>query len=1448
MSIARRSLQVVAFICSLVVGVASMAVIVTQTTWFKEWLRGFIVRQADDYVNGRLSIGRLDGNLFFGVELEDVDVTMNGRKVVEIQDIGLDYNAFTFLGGDVVLDDLRLNRPTLRLERTAEGWNLARLIKARTPDPDEPKSRRSIAIGEIGVSGGMLHIEEGAVGTSGVDVPARIEELNASVGVTSDADALTVDVGHVSLRAQEPRLGINDLSGTITRTADEVRIDNVSLRTEESSLRIDGTIRNIESGTPAVDVTATSDKLALDEIARVVTALRGYQLQPAFEVRAQGPADRLDVALNVREQSLGNVVGDLTVDALAPGRRVAGTLKMEHLNVGPIARSETLTSDITGRARVDLAMPSGRMPLSGTYSIDASRAQVAGYEVRDLAATGRIDGRTIRVDANAAAYGGRASAAGTVTTGTPLALDLQGRASDVDLRNLPAQLDAPGVPSDLQLEYRLTGRGRVFSGDVKLESSTLAGATIAPGTTASFRVGGGPPSYTARGAVSGLDLQEVGGGFGIEALAEDRFASRLNATFTVEGSGGGTHPLTLDASGELTDSALFGGSVPRMDVAAQIAGPDLKVRALGQVERIDPSVPSGNPRIAGNVTGAVDVNATLRHFRQGVTLDSVEAAGRVNLGQSDVAGLDLDSAVVDGRYGGRAGEINQLSIAGPDVNARAEGTLALGTSGSSNLTVHFDSPSLGRIGELVGQPIKGAAVVDATVTGNGDALQAAGTLNGSNIGYGDNEALNLETTFAVDVPGLEASKAAVKADSHATFLEIGGQTITELTASTTYRGDRLEFTAKAQEGLRALEAGGAVVLHTDHREVHLQDLALRAEDVMWRTPPGSEVAVQWGGGQIEVKDLRLVSGDQQLAVNGAIGSPGASLAVRAENVDIAQLDQLVLLNHGMSGRLDVTATVSGATDAIRAQGEFSLTQGAFRDFTFQSLGGDVKYGGSGITVDVRLQQDPEHWLTASGYLPTALFQSARRGEEAKTPAEGSHIDLRVESSRIDLGVIQGFTQYVTNVTGALQADVRVTGTSQDPDMNGAIEIQGGALTIPDLGTAYTGIDTRIELRPEAVSIREMRIVDEHQKVLTVGGTLGVEERAVGSVDISITSEDFEVIDNDLADLKLDTNVKVTGNVRAPRVVGTVEVETGTIDVAEVLELTTSDPYELEPTTMWGPPAPEDEAPQPSVFDGLDLDVSLSIPSNLVLQGSDIRPANAPISIGDANVTVGGLLQIRKPRGTSDVRLVGEVNTVRGNYEFQGRRFELMRDGRIRFAGGDEINPLLDLRARRVISGVETFVNVGGTMREPELRFSSNPPLGEADILSLIVFNSPINELGEGQQVSLAERAGALAGGYLASGLAQSIGSALELDEFEIQAQGETGGPTLTVGEQVGEKLFFRVRQAFGAAQMTEFILEYQIADYLRLQGAVAETAGGTQRLMFRRVERAGLDLIFFFSY
>src|SRR5262249_14593961 len=130
------------------------------------------------------------------------------------------------------------------------------------------------------------------------------------------------------------------------------------------------------------------------------------------------------------------------------------------------------------------------------------------------------------------------------------------------------------------------------------------------------------------------------------------------------------------------------------------------------------------------------------------------------------------------------------------------------------------------------------------------------------------------------------------------------------------------------------------------------------------------------------------------------------------------------------------------------------------------------------------------------------------------------------------------------------------------------------------------------------------------------------------------------------------------------------------------------------------------------------------------------------------------------------------------------------DGTIRFDGLDLTNPLLDIKARRIIQGVEADVNIRGPLKQPELVLTSIPPQEQADILSLIVFNQPINQLGEGDQLSLAMRAQGIATSALAGQLAQSIGQALNLDTFEIDVVPEQGrGPQVTIGQQLGQNLY-----------------------------------------------------------
>ena len=235
-----------------------------------------------------------------------------------------------------------------------------------------------------------------------------------------------------------------------------------------------------------------------------------------------------------------------------------------------------------------------------------------------------------------------------------------------------------------------------------------------------------------------------------------------------------------------------------------------------------------------------------------------------------------------------------------------------------------------------------------------------------------------------------------------------------------------------------------------------------------------------------------------------------------------------------------------------------------------------------------------------------------------------------------------------------------------------------------------------------------------------------------------------------------------------------------------------------------------------------MNLVIQVPDNLILRGRGLRTNTSAVGLGDVNLTAGGDFTLVR-EGTAPPVLIGTIETVRGNYDFQGRRFQVLRDGTITFRGETPVDPALNVTAERVISGIVAHVTVSGTMREPQVALSSQPPLDQADILSLIVFNQPANRLGQGEATNLGERAAQLAGGFVVTPLADTVGRALNVDIFEVDPSGDEGeGPTVTLGQQVGERLFLKFRQIFGAREVSEFQLEYQLADFLRLEGSFAE--------------------------
>ena len=1400
------------------------------------------MQQASQYLNGTLSIGSLGGNLFFGLELEDVGLESGGERVVSVRNAGIDYSAIQLVSGNLVIDHIRLHQPVVLLERTAEGWNLASLVKRQERERDRTGPGRAVTIGEIGISDGTLRVREpGAVGVPGESeaaVPRVIERLNASLGFEYEPVHYTVRIGHVSFRASNPDIALNDLSGTVSQRDDDLYLDDIAIRTARSSVRVDGRIVDYLAE-PVVELTASSDKLDVAEIGRAYPVAAGIELQPSVVVKANGPLSRLGLDFDVRSPA-GNLAGAVTANLVDKTPRVVGLVNMQALDLAPIARMELARSHLTGTARFDLAMlaASHDWPVAGTFDARLGQARVAGYEARNVRARGRVDGRRVTLaEATGRAYGATMRVAGLIVPasearGIPLAVDLRGSVAGLDLRRLPRDLAAPPAASRLDFDYRLAGTLEALRGEARLRESVVAEATLAPGTTASFTRERGVIGYAAQGAIAGLDLQRAAQVFAFEGVPAERLRSDITGRFSIEGRGTQMSEMTLNATARLENSTVSMARVPRLEAEAHLDRGAARIRANGEFAGVDPAVLGGRADLAGDVSGRASLEVSVADVAAPVTLESVTAAGRIELAASKIGSLSVERAVLDGNFSSATGRFTELTIEGKDLAVKASGTLVLGTAGESDLHYQVDVRDLAAIGQLAGQQgVQGALSVDGRVAGNRTDLRTTGSMKGTNLGYSGTRALSAESTFDVQVPNFDAAAARVTADSRAMFALIGGQELTRLEARTTYAAKQVEFEAEAQQAQRRVQAGGRVVLHPEHQEVHMTSFGFTTQGTEWTLAPGGDAAIEYGGDRIEVKGATLVNGLQQIEVSGTIGTADSALRAALRNVDLAKLDTLIVGDRRLGGVLNASARVTGPRDNLSVDADFSVDNGSFRGFQYESLAGTAGYTSRQMSLDARLQQSPATWVVARGTVPSALFQPAVPGKPA-APGMDDPVDFTVQSSSIGLGLVQGFTTMVDEVSGTLQADVRVGGTAAAPTVSGFVEVGQGAFAVPASGVSYRGLSGRVALQGDRAVIERLTVVDEHDRSLAMSGEVAARGKAVGELKAAITGDDFEVLHNDLGRLAVDARLQVGGQLQALRVEGDVTVKTGQIALDKVFEQQARLAYSTVPTTppAAGAPAAETASAAASPFDAAGLDIRLRIPDVLIVRGDDLRPPGtvSPLGLGDVNITLGGSLRVQKAAG-SPMEMIGDIRTVRGTYDFQGRRFDLQRDGRVRFEGVSLFDPALDFAATRVISGVEARVQVGGTMRRPELTLTSQPPLGEADILSLIVFNQPASQLGAGEQVSLAQRASALATGFVASKLADSLGQALDLDIFEIEAapEGAGQGASVTVGEQVGQRLFVRLRQGVGADTTRQFIMEYQLLDFLRLETTVSQ--GETRR-------------------
>jgi autotransporter translocation and assembly factor TamB len=1512
MRLLRRIARILLITLMLGIGALILALIATQTSWFKDWLRRYIVREASLVLNGDLTIDRLSGSLFFGIGMSGITLSQQGEKIITIKDLHVDYSVFELISRGIAVREIELTQPVVLARRTPEGWNMARLIKRERKEGERTGPARTITIGRILLHDGFVGIDRG-----GNETREEISKLDADFGFVYAPVRFTVDIGRLSLRSSNPALTLSQLSGSVTVAGEDIHINRLNTRLPESEMRVDGVIRNYKK-TAQFDLDVASSKLTFTEVGALLPAMRRIQVQPTFTMKVTGPLSRLQAKLNLKSRDGGNVTGTVYTDAIARPIRFDGDIETRSVNLAPWIDNARFAGAITGRARFDLRLPDSdhHKPISGTYHFTGPSVTTAGYSAQDVDVRGTFAGAKVIIEQGRAnAYGASTTATGLVD-GTvpdhPVQYQFKGRATKADLRQMPQQLNAPPLATNLDVDYNLQGEGTSIKAEALLHPSEVEGAHVDEGTRGRLSWDGKTLSYAGEGVVTNMDLQRLGRALKIQALTAERFRGTVGGQFRVEATGKTLSEMVLTASGTVQYSSLFGALFPHVEFETHFNHAAFDATAKGQFASLDPSRVIGDDTYKAALNGTVDGRVAIPDLRETFSFDTFKFDGQVALRDAAVRGIPVATAWFDGSLEGNVLKARQFWFDGPDVKGSATGSYSFTDRASSNLTYQITAPDLARLGALTNQSIEGVAQAQGTLTGNRQELTTTGTAQVGPLQYGESvEVTKAKASYTVQLPDLDVARVKVDGQVDTEAVKLAGRELTSVSTHVTYADRQATFDGNVVDGPRTVTAGGRLLFLDGAQEAHLPKLGLTSGGMTWVTSPqtSGETVLKYDSKSVAISNLDLTNGTQRLVVNGTVGvaaDAASDLKVDAQNVDIAQAQLLVgIPDPQIGGVLTANATLGGTLAKPNAAGTFDVKQGTFRQVTFDALTGNASFDGRHIALAARLDQSAGASLTAKGTLPIALFMNR---DEADASTLSEQINLEIHSTPVNLALVSGLTTAVTDISGTGQVDVTVKNTVKDPQVDGTLRLIGGAFTVAATGAAYNTINGTIRFTPTQVLIESFTARDDGNDPIEARGQLamGPQWGKIGALNLDVNAQHFEVLDNRFGVADVNAKLRITGEPLKPQIRGDVQLHTGRIEADRVLRALTGGPYATESAeataqrsvleetpvlpglvqTKSTPPAAqpgaeqkaEEAKPQASAqqvekkqeqqsaettakneaqtigpYQGMDLDLHVTIPDDLILRGRDLKTGANSIGLGNMNITVGGDLRLLKKPGTP-IAVVGNVNTVRGSYDFHGRRFDILRDGRIAFTGATPPDPLLDVTASRLIqpSGIEARIRIEGTARRPRLSFSSTPPLDESEVLALIIFNRPLSSLESAQQTNLAAMAGSTAAGFVVAPLTEQISRALNLDIFEIQTTTETGGTggIVTVGQQIGDSLFFRFRQQFGSQEISEVILEYQLARFLRLQTSTAqgEGVGAANRSLTRRVERAGIDLIFYFSY
>ena len=428
----------------------------------------------------------------------------------------------------------------------------------------------------------------------------------------------------------------------------------------------------------------------------------------------------------------------------------------------------------------------------------------------------------------------------------------------------------------------------------------------------------------------------------------------------------------------------------------------------------------------------------------------------------------------------------------------------------------------------------------------------------------------------------------------------------------------------------------------------------------------------------------------------------------------------------------------------------------------------------------------------------------------------------------NLEFLQGFLPDLRS-SGTAHLGAEIGGTFRQPVILGDAAVAGGRVRHLSLPHGLEDMEGRIVFEPDGVRFDDLAGVMAGGPV-QFGGRLGIRGYEIGDLNITAAATGMNLRFPEGVRSVVDAELTLGGDIADA-------VLSGTVNVRDAVWLDL-----FEPSTGILDFTADDAGLVPRSLDSalpLSYDVRIVAPSSLRISDNTAR------IVSSAELTLAGTFD--------QPTLLGNAEIERGEVFFEGNRYRVTR-GSIAFADPTSTAPFFDIEAETDIrvpgQTYRVTIGVSGTMERLDPELSSDPPLQETEILSLLLGDVRDPQAAEiralrAQEASRQELLQAGAARLLTSPLSSGVGRVMEeslgVDSFEITPaldpatqQSTQLLPTarLLIGKRISDRAHVTFSRAVsGSNRDLIVVLEYDQTD--RLSWIVSQNEDRTYALDFR---------------